>query len=188
MKKIILIALAMAFLLTDGLTQSRLLIGGGYFRGAQSRTLQVWKDEVTEYKANGYTATAEYRREFTPIKTSAYLELGAKWVFSEGRTEVDAFKNETTKLIIGLGGYYQLISKWSAGLGLQIENNRDFEVFRSQTSDLFRSNLIIRTEFEILPNTLITAAYLRVLSPNVDYYLLTNPSDQFSIGFKYRLL
>ncbi len=165
--------------------QEGLYVEAGFVDAFNSRTIYIDKEPVANYQAYGYRLGAFYSY---PVKNvDVRLGAGLKQLFFSGRYQSDDFSGMAAKLTINLQGLYNFHSNWKAGLAIEMENNRDFNHFRSQTSDLFRYNVKAIINYAVSQNVFLSLDYSRAIHPYSDFYLLTNPTDQITIGVNYKL-
>lgn len=171
------------------LAQKGLYIGARFIEGFQSESLEINHSPVGAYRSFGYDIHAYYNFEIDNFDLR--FGLGFKQLFFSGNYtgnyNVQYFEGTTYKGNINLGGYYNWNEHWKTGLGFTMENNRDTDDFRAQTSDMFRYNLDVEVAYAFSKSFFATLRYSIGLHPNADIYLLNNPSHQVSLGFDYKL-
>ncbi|MEL6926931.1 MAG: hypothetical protein AAFO94_23030, partial [Bacteroidota bacterium] len=150
--------------------------------------LQIGGETISSYRAHGWTLAADYRYSRPEQHWQLGATIGSKWWQTSGQTQNDRYEARSVRLMLGISGHYQLLNRWTTGLGLQLENNRDFEGFRILTNDNFRSNLVWHNEFPLISNIVFTIDVVTVLQPRVDAWLLSNPPQQLLVGLKYNWL
>lgn len=183
MKLKVLILICFSWLGATG--QQGLFLGAGFVDAFNSRDIRIYKKEVSNLQTYGYRADVFYNY---PI-SSFDIRLGAgfKQLFFSGVYDYKDFSGNTSKGTIFLMGLYSWNANWKSGLGISMENNRDLSDFRSQTIDLWRYNAQVEINYLLQPGLFLTLNYSKTLSPYVDFYLLSNPADQLSLGVIYKL-
>ena len=165
--------------------QKGLFIEAGFVDAFNSRTIIVDGEPIANYQSYGYRAGAFYNY---PIeKFDIRLGAGVKQLYFSGRHELLNFKGNTTKFTASLTGLYSWNEVLKTGIGLGMENNRDFSSYRAQTSDLFRYNAHILINYKVANSINLTLDYSRTILPYSDFYLLSNPIDQLTLGINYKL-
>lgn len=160
-------------------------IDAAFVDAFNNRTIQVDSRPIEEYQAYGYKVGAFYN--YPLKKVDLRLGAGYKQLFFSGRYQSTNLSGTGSKAVIHLHGLYAITDTWKGGIGIEMENNRDFDDFRTQTSDLFRYSLKAVVNYKLSDAFSITLDYHKLLNPYSDYYLLTNPSDQLNIGVNYKL-
>lgn len=159
-----------------------------YVFGVNSRDMSLHHARVNTNPSHGYQFMVinSYR-----IKESSFeplIKLGYKYLNSSGSMEHLTYRSETYKLAIGLGTRYHISPQFSVGALLGIENNLDFENFRTQTSDLFRYSTQVEFQYVMTKHWATTFTYDYAFYPNRDHYLFTNPQHQIKVGIIYQIL
>ncbi len=165
--------------------QKGVYVDAGFVDAFNNRTIYIDNEAVTGYQSYGYRAGLFYNYPIN--KLDLRLGAGIKQLFFSGRYQSSDFSGNASKLTANLAGIYNINTLWKVGMALEMENNRDFNDFRAQTSDLFRYNARILVNYKISENIFLSLDYSKALSPYSDYYLFTNPTDQVAIGVNYKL-
>ncbi len=165
--------------------QKGLFAEAGFVDAFNSRTVQVDSEPIKNYQSYGYRAGLFLN--YPVKKFDVRLGAGVKQLFFSGRYQTNNFTGNVSKFTANLSSLYRFGSSWKAGVAIDLENNRDFNEFRSKTSDLFRYNARVLVNYKISEQLFLNLDYCKALSPYEDYYLLTNPTDQITIGINYKL-
>lgn len=165
--------------------QQGLFLGAGFTDAFNSRDIMIYKKEIGNLQTYGYRADVFYNYPLSSFDIR--LGAGFKQLFFSGTYDLQNFSGNTTKAGIFLKGFYTWGDNWKGGLGISMENNRDLKNFRSQTTDLWRYNAELEINYLLQPGLFLTLNYSKALSPYVDFYLLSNPADQLSLGVIYKL-
>ncbi len=168
--------------------QSNVEIGVSYAGGFNQRDLVVWNSRISPVFFTGFDLRSAYTYRFQALPFQAVGQIGYKQLrFSADQNAEIHYSGNTQKLSLAFGGRY-LIKNWNIGAYLDIENNRDFDVFRTQTSDLLRYAGVLEVLLRIKYSLGIQFAYSRALYPLQDHYLMLNPKHQFRLGINWTLL
>ena len=172
----------------NGYAQSKFSADLYYLQGFQSHTLQIWKTPIENYKAPGWSGHLFYSYSFTKPKIDIRLGTGAQQFFFSGDAGQESFKGESWRLDIILQGLYNFGDSWSAGIGLNLENNHNFEDFRIKATDNFRYNFLVDIHYRINKRLGFLLRYYNIIYPDVDVYLLSNPAHKLGFGINYTFL
>ena len=185
----ILILFIIGFVSVSNTTQAQysLAISGGYLTGFNSKPPHVYSQNVDQNWHQGYQATINngFKLSNTPFELTS--KVGFKYLASKGSYNNISVETNTYKMILGIGGLYQVTNSFCTGLTINLENNFDFENFITQTSNLFRYSIETNFYYQIIQNLDASLSYSVALTPLSDHYLVTNPQHQFTVGLRYRL-
>lgn len=182
--------LLFAFLLgtaTPVVAQSHFSVDAQYIQGFQSHTLELWYVPVTKYVASGYNGHIYYEYHFDKPAINLRLGLGGQMMYFHGESDGEKFTGNSGKLELLLQGLYRFNEKWKAGLGVNLENNRDSDQFRAKSTDNFRYNALLDVHYNLTPQLSLLLRYSYVIYPNVDVYLLNNPANRIGFGINYQI-
>lgn len=168
--------------------QSRFNLEGSSVFTNLSDDLVNWNQAIEHNKALGYQLVTTYSYKIKKLKLEPRIGGGFKYLSIEGTSGSTDFSAETYRLILLVGADYYVNKRWRVGLDLTLENNRNFEDFRTRTNDLFRYNMPIKARYKIYKRLSVTAFYSLLLYPHVDRYLITNPEHQFGLGLHYNFI
>lgn len=146
-----------------------------------------FEDEINLNYSYGAQAFVFYSRKFKKIGLEPKFGIGGKHLVFEATRGSEEIEGTTYKVSLLLGTDYHFNSKWHLGVDLVLENNLDFDIYRISTDDLYRYNVQIRAGYKLFKRFYIQAYYSRILYPDVDFYLISNPSNQFGLGCTYKL-
>ena len=168
--------------------QSGIELYGGFLGAQNFKETHIWKEEVDENFTSGFELSAAYThaiRKNSPLILVG--QMGLKQLYFSGHSRSSEYLGNTSKLWISAGGRYMIDSIFSLGIHVHAENNRDFEDFRTQTSDNLRYSGSIQGIYWIYRRLGITIAYNGAIYPIADHYLIFNPAHQFKLGLNYKL-
>ncbi|UTW66350.1 outer membrane beta-barrel protein [bacterium SCSIO 12643] len=159
-----------------------------YVFGFNARDISLHHAHVDANSSHGYQFLVinSYR-----IKESSFeplIKIGFKYLHTSGEMTHLKYDSDTYKLVIGIGSRYYVSPKISVGVLLGIENNLDFDYFRTQTSDLFRYSTQAEFQYQLTKHWASTFTYDYTFYPTRDHYLFTNPQHQMRVGIIYKIL
>lgn len=156
-----------------------------YVQALNNRQLTIDTRPVSDYLSLGYRANIFYNYPIS--KVDLRIGGGFKQLYFSGTADNTDFTGVASKGSLFVGGLYRWNKKWKTGLLFRIENNRDLDDFRSQTSDLYRYNAEFEINYAIRKDLFLVFNYSKALGPYSIIYMLSNPSDQFNLGLAYNL-
>ncbi len=160
-------------------------LGAGFIDAFNPSEIKVGTRPVHDLQTYGYRAEVIYSY---PLKSfDIRFGAGYKQLFFSGNHNLTEFHGNTSKLRLLVGGLYNWSEQLKTGIGFSLENNRDFSGFRTQTTDLYRYNIYGEVNYLIYTDLFLTLNYSKALYPIVDFYTLSNPTDQLCIGIIYKL-
>ena len=168
--------------------QSRFNIEANWITAPTDIELENWNQPAVHNTVNGFQGIVSYAYDIPKSKFEPRIGIGFKQLYTTGSSGNQSFNSTTSKLVIQTGTDYKVLKIWRVGLDLVIENNRDFEDFRTSTTDLLRYNLQFKTGYRIYKKLFVIAYYSKTLYPGVDLYFLTNPDHQFGVGLHLNIL
>lgn len=169
------------------LAQSGLEVEAHFINGFYTTDVVNWDEDVEFDYAIGYSFDALYTYGFKDSRYSLRGGLGLKQISLAGTSGNTAFTSRSSRVVITAGARYRLASKWRIGLGLTAENNLDFEHFRTATADLFRYSVHLETLYRFHKRFSAVLRYNKAFYPLVDVYLISNPTDQVSVGVNFEI-
>ena len=158
-----------------------------YMQAFQGKEISLWKVDVSEYQAPGFSGHLFYTYSFERPSMDVQVGLGAQHFFFSGTAGEESFTGTTTRLDLMLKGIYRFDDHWKAGVGFGLENNRDFGDFRTGAAENFRYNGIVDVQYQNNSKWGVVLRYYILMYPDVDVYLLTNPAHKAGIGVMYNL-
>lgn len=158
-----------------------------YVQGFQSHTLELFYVPVDKYIAYGANGHLYYEYHFAKPAINLRLGLGGQMLYFNGESDGEKFSGNSAKFEILLQGLYRFNEKWKAGLGVNLENNRDNEDFRAKSTDNFRYNALFDVHYNLSQRFSLLLRYSHVIYPNVDAYLLNNAAQRLSFGVNYQI-
>lgn len=170
--------------------QSNIEIAASYVGGLGEDEILIWNSSINPEFSSGFDLRGIYTYKIKPAPIQAVAQLGYKQLnFSgSGSDDNSSYKGVTKKLSFALGGRYLIDDRWVAGAYLDIENNLDFDDYRTQTTDLLRYAAIVEVIYRIKYDIGISVAYSRAFYPLQDHYLIFNPANQFRLGINWAIL
>ena len=187
-KYIILLISALAGSFASIQAQYSLLVDAGYIMGFNTKKIVVHHDEVHHNFAHGYQLNISNRYRLKESNLELTNKMGMKSIYSTGHTHDTDFDTETYKFVLTLGALYHINPTIAVGLSFGMENNLDFEYFRTQTSDLFRYSIQPEFEYAFSKRWSATFQYFATLTPLASHYLITNPQHQVQVGLRFKVL
>ncbi len=167
--------------------QSHFSVDAQYVQGFQSHTLELFYVPVDQYFASGLNGHLYYEYHFAKPAINLRLGLGGQMMYFNGESGGEEFSGNSAKFEILLQGLYRFNEKWKAGLGVNLENNRDGDQFRAKSTDNFRYNALLDVHYTVSQRFSLLLRYSYVIYPNVDAYLLYNPAQRLSFGINYQI-
>lgn len=153
----------------------------------QQGNLSLWNKTVSPNPTFGFDIMAGYRYAFKNLPWSVGLTAGYKNLQLSGSVEGLTYQGQSSKVVTGLNFFYHPTERLRVSTGLGFENNRDFDEFRSQTTDNFRYSFSGEVLYRFWKNLGVFARYNQAISPLEDQYLLYNPAQQLALGLNYLL-
>lgn len=168
--------------------QYQLSIEVDYVAGFNSEAIRLHHAKVKNTISNGYHLAIVQGIGFSNIKFEPTLKIGMKHLYTSSEVNEISFQASTYKLALAPGVRYKIDSIIRIGLFLGIENNLDFEEFRTKRSDLFRYTLHGDFQYALFRRFYLTVTYETVIFPIRDHYLFINPQHQIRLGVTYQIL
>lgn len=183
--KILLSICFLTWPLYELLSQSGLKVNVGPLYAFNIENPHLQEDEIFT-KGIGYFAHVDYIYQKENWIIEPGIGGGVKQVFANGSVGRYDFTSESTKLIALIYCNFLLSEHWRIGLLTLGENNKDFVDFKRKSNDQYRFNGGLQVIYQ--QNKLgVFIRYTRSLYPNVNIYLIKNPSDQLSFGVSYKI-
>lgn len=189
-KRLNKIGLLLSFLFISIVSQAQygLSVEGKYVISYSTSSFELQGNEVSTSPFHGAEANLVHRLSKSDFPVSLSALTGVRFLRGNGMLEDIPFTVVTYRLNLGLGAHYQLNEKWSFQAHYALENNLDFEKFRTQAADLFRHSILLGTNYQFHDRWGATLSYQRALAPTTQHYFITNPMHQFKAGIIFRIL
>lgn len=158
-----------------------------YVQGFQGSQLELWNVPIYRYFASGFNGHLYYEYHFDKPAINVRLGLGGQMMYFNGESGGENFTGNSGKFELLLQGLYRFNEKWKAGLGLNLENNRDSDQFRAKSTDNFRYNALFDIHYNLTARLSVLMRYSYIIYPNVDAYLLYNPAHRIGFGINYQI-
>jgi len=168
--------------------QYRLSTELDYVLGFNSREIYLHHAHVDANLSHGYQLSIINSYQINESSFEPLVKIGMKYLSSSGEMDGLSYSTDTYKFTMGIGSRYYVSSKISIGALFGIENNLDFEHFRTQTSDLFRYSTQAEFQYQLDNHWAAAFTYDYAFYPTRDHYLFTNPQHQMKVGVIYRIL
>ena len=168
--------------------QSGLEVNVSGISGFQGEQLQLWGTDIENYSAYGYRGYVAYTYMFSGINTEAIFGAGGKRLHSSGTSVDGDFEGITSKILFVLGGRYWFLERFSGGLYMTAENNRDFAEMHIATTDNFRYSMEAEALYRVLPWIGVGVSFNRAFYPLSDPHLLHNPANQLQLSLNFEIL
>lgn len=149
-----------------------------YIYGFPQRDFIFVNEHFDTKSAHGYGLNGLVYIKQKQWNYSIPLKVGGKFLETRG----DNFNAQTTRLHVSFGLQYEILEELKAECLFGLENNRDFEEFRSQTTDLFRYQLELGANYTFCPKLDLVIQYVYAVYPGAGVYLVFNPRHQIGIG------
>ncbi len=174
--------------ITAAFSQSRLELSLGGVAAFHDRTPEIHHQTAQPDFTGGFQVGALYGFRFRKSPWEAIGGAGFKQLRFSGKLGNSDYFGQTNKLVLNFGGRYWHRPFLGFSAGLQWENNRELEDFRTQTSDIFRTNATVQILYKTYGPLGFQLGYVRALSPLEDAYLIFNPANQLQLGAFFQLL
>lgn len=168
--------------------QYRLSIEADYVSGFNSKAVHIHHAKVEPSISHGYHAAVVQGFGFFKNKFEPTLKAGMKYLYTSSELEDIPFQAGSYKMALAPGVRYRIDSTMRVGLFLGIENNLDFDEFRTKVPDLFRYTIQADFQYMLFRRFGLGLTYETVLSPASDHYLFINPRHQIRVGIIYQIL
>ena len=168
--------------------QYHLAVEAQYVLGFNSKEINLHHQSASENLGHGYQFMITNSYHLPQSKFEPTFKIGTKYLYTSGQMDDLSYTTETYKFAMGLGTRYHIDSTFTVGAIFGLENNLDFDYFRTQTSDLFRYTAQGEIQYKIRPKWNAMLIYEYAFYPTSGHYLFTNPQHQIKVGFTYQIL
>ncbi len=113
--------------------------------------------------------------------------IGYKYLVQTGEGVNIKYSANSNRLVLGIAVRYSIRSSSYLSLGATIENNMDFEDFRSQTNDLFRYTIEGNFQGKLTGKLFYKLGYSAAIYPINQVYTIFNPQHQLNMGLAFKI-
>ncbi len=173
---------------TDLSGQANFEVEAGILGAGNRQPLEIWEKQVETDVSLGMYARLGYSYFLNPSKIQPVILVGYKFLHVEGRAENWWYSGISHRVSLDLGCRYWPLKDWGVGTLFHIENNLDFEEWRTSTNDLLRYAWSGCVLYRVSKDFKILTSYRSAVYPRFNQYFLYNPQHQVLLGLNYRLL
>ena len=168
--------------------QYQLSLEGNATAGINQQPIHLQKNVIETRPFVGYELNLLHNFETRFKSFVPSVRTGFRFLQTTGTINDLEFSVQTYRIHLHLGGRYHFHERFSVGLFYGVENNLDFEDFRTQTPDLLRHSLLMDANYHFHDRWSAYLGYQRALSPSAVHYFITNPKHLFRVGISYQIL
>lgn len=168
--------------------QYRLTLEADYVAGFNAEAIHIHHANIAPSISQGYHLAIVQGFGFSKKRFEPTFKAGMKYLYTSSELEEIPFQANSYKMALAPGVRYRIDSTMRLGLFLGIENNLDFDEFRTKVPDLFRYTLQADFHYVLFRRLGLGLTYETVLYPTSDHYLFINPRHQIRVGITYQIL